>query len=262
MTHPLIQSSFDLFQGQAATICGSLVAKDEYGIDEFTDVDVFFDSSTALHFGLAHAKANGFSLDDWSQRKLTFNHRWGGKRFHVETYRLTDSNGVELNLTHKLLGGNSVRGTASTLLSFDFGLLLVGYDCLADSIEDARLDLRGGFFPEQHAVGGPYPMVPDKARAWVRGEFGQNSAIRQAERTAKYAMRGYDLSLVVPDLVLGYRKAALDQENRGTPNGSALSGIYLKLADLLEDEEWQEIRDGCLALGFDAPVPELQAVFD
>ncbi len=258
----LLEQTFDLFQGQAASIVGSLVSAELYNIDTFSDVDVFFDSSTALHYGIAHAQAAGYELDSFSKRKMTMTHRWGGKRFHVETYRLTNAANVELNLTYKMMGGEPVRGLAAVLLTFDFGFLLAGYDCLADTFEDSFLDLRQGFFPKEYATNGPYPMAPDKRRVWERAEFGQNNAIRQAQRTAKYALRGYDMSAVVPSLVTGYALAAQDQLARETPKGEALADVYLAIKERLEDEEWTEILEACEQLGFNSPVEEMQAVFD
>lgn len=258
----LLEQTFDLFQGQAASIVGSLVAAELYDIDDFSDIDVFFDSTHALHYGVSHAMSQGFKPDAFTRRKLALAHRWGGRRFHVETYRLYGDDGRELNLSHKLLANNPVRTTAGVLLSFDFGFLLAGYDCLASDFDEAFLDLRRGYFPKEYATNGPYPMVPDKGRAWVEGMFGQNSGVRQVHRTAKYALRGYDMSAVIPQLSQGYVHAAQDNLEQDTPRGHALADIYLTINDHLLAEEWQTILDACDQLGFNEPIETLQAVFD
>lgn len=257
----LLELAYCQFQGQAVSITGGLVAGEENGVDEYGDIDLFADSPAALQFALAHAIGKGWRLDDKSARKLTFAHRWGQRPYHVETYRLLGDEG-ELNLSYKTLGKIPVRGTAAVLLTFDFGFLLTGYDCLADSFQEARLDLRGGFFPKEHAAGGPYPMVPDKARAWERGEFGMNTAIRQAQRTAKYALRGYDMSAIVPQLITGYERQSLDQMELCTPKGDAISDIYAAIANTMRFEEWEELLEATSQLTFNAELHEIQAVFD
>ena len=257
----VLRDVFALFQGQAASLVGSAVSANEYGLDTFTDVDVFFADKSALQYGLGLCVAQGWVLHPTSERRLKFTHRWGGKAFHVETYRL-DKDGVELNLTVKLLGGKPVRNTAEVLLSFDFGALLVGYDCLADSFEDARLDLRPAFFPQFDTKSSAYPMVPDKRRAWVRGEFGKYNSFRQAERVAKYAMRGYDMSYVVPDLITGYEQRVEDLQLNPTPHNLALIDIYVQLCEHLDAQEWELVFEAMHELDANAELEELQVVFD
>lgn len=257
----LLEQVYNLFKGQPASLVGSAVSASLYNINTFNDIDVFFDSVEALHYGVATAEAGGYELDNYSKRKLGFSHRWGGKRFHVETYRLTKGD-VELNLSHKLLGGVPVRGTAQVLMSFDFGFLLAGYDCQADTFEDAFLDLRPAYFPKEHAVGGPYPMVLDKGREFVRGNFGTNNALRSAERIAKYALRGYDVSAIKPQMMAGYRAAAEDLLQIGSDEKELLAEIYMTILDHIKFAEWDEIIEACSQLGFNEPVARLQEVFD
>lgn len=258
----LLEQVYDLFQGQPASIAGSLVSAQLYDIDDFTDVDVFFDSSQALHYGLAHAISKGYQLAPQSKRKLGFTHRWGGKSFHVETYRLDSPDGHELNISKKLLGGQPVRTLTGVLHSFDFGFLLAGYDCLMPDFESAWLDLRPAYFPKQMASGEALPMIPDKGRAWAAGEFGQNNAIRQAHRAAKYGLRGYDLMAIAPQLAGGYRIAAADQIERETTEASMLAEAYLSIADLIEFHSWDLLMDACNQLGFNEPIEHIKAVFD
>ena len=258
----LLEQTYNLFQGQPASIAGSLVSAQIYDIDDFTDIDVFFDSSQALHYGLAHAVSQGYTIAKQSKRKLGFTHRWGGKGFHVETYRLDGPDGNELNISKKLLGGQPVRTLTGVLHSFDFGFLLAGYDCLMPTFEDAWLDLRPAYFPKQMAAGEALPMIPDKGRAWVAGEFGQNNAIRQAHRAAKYGLRGYDLTAIAPQLVTGYRIAAEDQLERDTDPAKDLAEAYLAIADLLEFHSWDLLMDSCKQLGFNEPIEHIKAVFD
>lgn len=258
----LLEQAFDLFQGQPASICGSLVAAQLYGIDDFNDVDVFFDSSQALHYGIAHAVSKGYTLAPQSKRKLGFTHRWGGKPFHVETYRLDGPDGTELNVSRKMLGGNEVRTLTGVLHSFDFGFLLAGYDCLMPDFESAWLDLRPAYFPKQMASGEALPMIPDKGRAWVAGEFGRNNAIRQAHRAAKYGLRGYDMTAIAPQLVTGYRVAADDLLAAGSKPKEDLAEAYLAIADLIDFHSWDLLKEACEKLGFNEPVEHIKAVFD
>lgn len=258
----LLEQTYHLFQGQPASIAGSLVAAHLYGIDDFNDVDIFMDSHESLHFALGKLEAEGFELQPASARKMSFTHRWGRNNFHVETYRTFSPEGIEYNLSHKKLGGNSVRTLTGVLHSFDFGFLLAGYDCLAPTFEDAFLDLRLAYFPKEMSSGSALPMIPDKAQAWVRGEFGKNNAIRQAHRTAKYALRGYDMAAVVPQLVTGYQIAAADFIDRDTNESKFMGEIYLAIVEHMLLGDWEGLNDACAQLGFNEPVEHLKAVFD
>ena len=264
----LLEHTYRMFQGQPAAIAGSLVSADLAGIDEFNDVDVFFNSSAALHYALGYATLCGYELDTYSKRKMGFTHRWGNKPFHVETYRLNWHNlssGIsdhELNISFKVLGGKPLRGLSEVLLSFDFGFLLAGYDCLAPTFEDSFLDLRPAYFPEAHASGGPYPLIPQKGREWMAGNFGQNNGIRSAHRLAKYAERGYDMSAIAPQMLSGYEQAAYDLSLTGRDKDSAIADIYLAIVELIKDEDWEEIISACDQLGFNEPIEKLQEVFD
>jgi hypothetical protein len=124
------------------------------------------------------------------------------------------------------------------LESFDFGLLASGYELRNGEFRD----MRGFFFPREQDYR-VLPLLPDRADRWANGLVTQYTGIRQAGRTVKYIEYGYDLSKVLPVLVTGYRIAAAHHADHFDPEKVTLGLIYDRLADHLEDGEFEKVKD-------------------
>ena len=233
-----------------AHIAGSSLAAMKYALipdttvdnQSYNDVDAFMATGEALIAGATRLLNNGYILDDRYSRVY---HRWlkyGFKDWHTNSLPLMhEDTELEVNLIYKLDGGQPVRSLAQVIESFDFGILHTGFDCEAMEWKNMQSYL----FP-QHSQSyyGPLPMMPGRRDTWVQGFISQYQGLRQPGRYMKFVDYGYDMSLVKPDLVLGYRAAdAYLSERTDHPDKVALGTIFGRIAEAIATEEHDPLRE-------------------
>ena len=231
--------------GLPACIAGSAVAAEVYGmtLTNKSDVDVFCYSSESLIAGAQRLLNSGFTLNErfvrvWDRwLKFGFNH-WHTNSIKFEGPRSLDY--LEVNLVHKLIGGNPLNSLAAVLESFDFGLLGVGYDLVSG--RPIKRDMRSYLFPHL-PVDGPLPLMPNKRDAWRQGLISQYNGLREVGRYAKYAQYGYDLSLVKDDLAAGYMAAATYLNGCDKPEKQQLGKIYEVCAIKIQLDEIDDLAE-------------------
>lgn len=228
-----------LLRGKPVFLAGSLVAAETYGLPyAFSDADIFTPSTGSLMATTQYLLCHGYQIDERFERVW---HRWqqyGTRGWHTNSIRLFSSDGVEVNVIHKLIQKNPTTSLSQVLESFDFGLLGVGYD-----LEDnTRRDLRPYLFPGMDLTG-PLPLLPNKRTAWRAGFISQYNGLRQAGRYAKYHGYGYDMSLVKDDLIVGYRNAGAYLTARDKEEKKQLGMIYWSIADYIDEDRISELAE-------------------
>lgn len=225
-------------RGMPAFIAGSVCAEEAYNLTAaHDDVDVFMPSEQALFIGVQRMLDSGYTLEPRHERVWERWQLYGFKRWHTNSLRLLDPNGIKVNVVYKLVDGHPTTSVSQVVESFDFGLLGVGYD-LKTGI---RHDFRQGLFPGMD-VDGPLPLMPNKRANWRGGFISQYNGLREALRYAKYTDYGYDLSLVKLDLVEGWFQAAMYLTQRDDPEKQQLGKIYEVIANRVEADDIDSIR--------------------
>lgn len=225
-----------MFTGLPVFLAGSLVASDEYGIDSFADADVWCPTAEMLIAAGQHALDSGCELDDRFSRVWA---RWlnYGLNWHTNSLKLHTPTDTELNLIYKLNGKKPVNTLAQVLESFDFGLLGVGYNLETNERRDLRPYLFPGF-----DLDGPLPMMPEKRMNWRAGFISRYNGLREAGRYAKYADRGFDMSLVKDDLVHGYKMAEQYLASTEDDDKLQLAQIYAAIAAHIYADNVDELK--------------------
>lgn len=242
--------------GTPAFIAGSCVAAEAHGHPSFHDIDVFVPSQGVLFTTIQQLLDQGYYLDERFDRVWYRWLRYGLKGWHTNSMRLFSMDNVETNVVYKLIDGHPTTSLAQVLESFDFGLLGVGYDIEEGQYRDMRPYLFPGYDPQ---VGGPLPLMPNKRGNWRNGFISRYNGLRQAARLAKYYGYGYDMSLVMDDLVQGYRMAALYHTSQFDEDKQLLGEIYTVLADRIEAGELEELEQAYATLDFN---DELDVIMD
>lgn len=235
-----------LLHRQHACIAGSAVAAETYGLHRsYDDIDVFAYGNSSLISIATLLLDNGFTFasdneamkwDRWLAWDLNMGWKTNSVKLvghsnpHLEDY--------EINVVYKTFEKQPVKRLSMVLESFDFGHLASGYELHSGTYRD----MRPYFFPHESS-NNALPLLPDRQDRWVNGLITQYTGIRQAGRAVKYIGYGYDLSRVVPDLVNGYRIASMHHEGHFDPEKRVLGEIYGRLADHLEDGEFDKIRE-------------------
>lgn len=233
-----IQATASRLHGTPAFIVGSCVAAEQYGKNTFNDLDVFVPTQELLFVVIQKLLDEGYTLDD---RFVRVWHRWqryGTKGWHTNSMRLLSPELTETNIVFKTEGRHPLSSLSQVLESFDFGLLAMGYETEYSMFRDLRGYLFPGLDPD-----GPLPLTPKRRNDWLQGFISQYMGTRQATRVARYALNDYDMSMVIEDVSIGYRNAALYHSSSPKEGADLLSQIYLTLASLLEDEEFEKILD-------------------
>ena len=223
-----------------ACIAGSAVASETYGLplSENSDIDVFCYTEQSLFVGTQRLLDAGFTMNDRFQRVWGRWLKYGTKGWHTNSMRLLSPELTETNIVFKTEGRHPLSSLSQVLESFDFGLLAMGYETEYSMFRDLRDYLFPGLDPD-----GPLPLTPKRRNDWLQGFISQYAGTRQATRVARYALNGYDMSMVIEDVSIGYRNAALYHSSSPKEGADTLSQIYLTLASLLEDEEFEKILD-------------------
>jgi hypothetical protein len=232
--------------GAHGCIAGSAVAAQEYGLlNSYDDIDVFAygNSSlisignTLLERGFTFATPNeGMKWDRW----LAWDMNIGWRTNSVKLVGRIDPaiEPYEVNVVYKTFEKQPVKRLSLVLESFDFGHLATGYELRSGQWRD----MRPYFFPGASSYIS-LPLLPDRQDRWVNGLITQYTGIRQAGRAVKYMGYGYDLSQVTPMLIDGYRIAAAHHADHFDPDKVTLGEIYNRLADHLEDGDFDKIRE-------------------
>jgi hypothetical protein len=235
-----------LLHGSHACIAGSAVAAETYSLPHsYDDIDVFAYGNSSLISIASILLERGFTFatpneqmkyERWLAWDLNIGWRTNSVKLvgHVDP-KLAD---YEVNIVYKTFEKQPVKRLSLVLESFDFGHLATGWDLRNGEYRD----MRPYFFP-QHTSFQALPLLPDRQDRWADGLITQYTGIRQAGRAVKYIGYGYDLSNVIPVLVKGYRIAAQHHVDHFDPEKVALGQIYDRLADHLEDSEFDKIRE-------------------
>jgi hypothetical protein len=218
-------------------ITGSCVAAQQYGIAEFSDVDVFVPTKQVLMTTTQLLLCQGATMNERFDRVWYRWKKYGFNGWHTNSMELHTKTGLKVNLIYKEIGRKPLGSLAEVVQSFDFGFLAMGYSL---EFDDKLRDMRGYLFPTSRP-GGPYPMMEDKRINWIRGFFGQFTGLREPDRYSRFCTRGYDLSLVKPDLIEGYRQSALYHSTLFEEEKRFLAEVWTKLADLIEDDDHDQI---------------------
>jgi len=232
--------------GLPVFLAGSAVAAEQYlNPQGFSDVDFFCRTPETIMAAAQKLIGAGFVLDD---RNESIHHRWmryGMKGWHTNSLKLHSPADIEVNLVFKTIGKKPVQSLAEVLESFDFGLLAIGYD-----LEDGLIfrDMRSFMFPDLPDNAEAFPLMPNKRIAWRRGQFSRYNGTREPWRYSKYASRGFDMSLVKEDLLLGYEEAIEYWTDRGDPEHLQLAEIYTRLHADITANNYKSMLDAGLEI--------------
>lgn len=235
-----------LLHGAHACIAGSAVAAETYSLPHsYDDIDVFAYGNSSL-ISIANSlleKGFTFASDNeamkWD-RWLSWDLNIGWRTNSVKLKGRVDAKleDYEVNVVYKTFEKQPVKRLSLVLESFDFGHLATGWELRTGTWRD----MRPFFFPNNNDFKA-LPLLPDRQDRWANGLITQYTGIRQAGRAVKYHGYGYDLSNVFPVLIEGYRIASGHHANHFDPEKVALGQIYDRLADHLEDGEFDKIAE-------------------
>jgi len=241
-----IKELLGLLGGAHACIAGSAVAAQEYGlVHSYDDIDVFAYgnsslisiANTLLERGFRFASDNeAMKWDRWLAWDLNIGWRTNSVKLVGQVERTTED--YEVNIVYKTFEKQPVKRLSLVLESFDFGHLATGYELRTGQWRD----MRPFFFPGASNYIS-LPLLPDRQERWENGLITQYTGIRQAGRAVKYLGYGYDLSQVMPALITGYRIAAAHHADHFDPEKVTLGAIYDRLADHLEDGEFDKVKE-------------------
>lgn len=230
--------------GMPLFVTGSLVAEYTYGLtDAHADVDIFCPNQNVLFAGATTLLNEGYTIDDSMYRLWR---RWlksGFNHWHTNSLRLHAPDGTEVNFVYKLINNSPTSTLSAVLESFDFGLLATGFDLEtpdATDVFDCYRDMRSYMFPG-HGQGNPLPMMPLRAEAWKAGFFSSYNGLRMTGRYSKYLRYGHDMSLIKPDLVLGYQAGSDYYSQRDDEEKQSLAVLYNRFSELIEEDAIDEL---------------------
>ena len=243
--------------GSPAFIAGSCAAADAHGLTEFHDIDVFVPSQPVLFTTIQRLLDQGYYLDERFDRVWYRWQRYGLKGWHTNSMRLYSMDDVETNIVYKLVDRQPTTSLAQVLESFDFGLLAMGVETETGMYRDMRSYL----FPD-HDPNGPLPMMPNKRNNWRQGFISRYNGLREGARLAKYYGYGYDMSLVVDDMVQGYKMAATYHLAQYDEDKQLLGQIYTALADRISTGDLDELGTAYNTLDFNDPLDEIMEALE
>lgn len=200
---------------------------------EFNDIDVF--TNTESYFMLMGALLHkGYTVQPNYERTPVRQLARGFGRWKTNSLRLMHPNGYEVNIVCKFEDRAEVDDLYSTLLSFDWGGLLMGYDEFG-----VFHDLRQAVFPL--VTNGDYGMVPARAASIGKGYMGEYIAARMFGRVAKLGSRGYTIDRFASEVNAGY--AVLSKHYQGFPDAKhqALASFYYDVQGLIAAKDWAQL---------------------
>lgn len=219
----------------------------------YTDVDLFAPSDVAYAAAIATLLNKGYAIEDdkftksW-KRQLKI----GVGKWHTNSMKLLDQHtGTEVNVVYKKVDGHQTTRLSQVLESFDFGLLAVGYE-----VENGKFyDMRSYFFGPGAHQRDALPLLPYREDHLSQGFMSQFIMLRTAGRYARYAHQyGYDLTLVKPVLVDGYRNYSSYKLDRTKDEDQTLGQIASAIAQHIEFDEFDEL------LKFEGDLPKADSI--
>lgn len=230
-------------KGLPAYLTGSSVSAEIYEKpNAYTDIDLFVPNEIAYAAVVATLLSRGYAPEDdkfvksWN-RQL----KMGIGRWHTNSMKLLDqATGTEVNVIYKLVDNHPTTRLSQVLESFDFGILAMGYETETGVLSD----MRQYFFGPGAEDGRPLGLLPYREEHLRQGFMSQFLMLRTAGRYSRYANEyGYDLSLVKPVLVEGYKNYASYKANRTKPDDITLGSIAAALAQHIEFDEFTELAE-------------------
>lgn len=226
------------------------------------DVDLFTPSTGVFISAVQILIDSGCTVDTDNDHDLVWYRykHYGMKDWGNYSIKLHTRSDIQVNVVHKIHNGHATTTLHEALGSFDMGLLGLGWDLRLRTFHD----LRGYWFGDRYDLdGSTFPGVPERMDVWKKGEFSQHTGLRQGYRYADYTVnKGYDLHLMTPDLIEGYENKAARLAGRKKADKVLLSEIYARTAQLLKQDQLQELLDSYKLLEFDNPLDEiLEALF-
>ena len=247
-----------LLAGEPVFLAGSLVAEQTYGkVDAHSDVDLFVPTAQVMMTTGQLLLDHGYKLDDRFARVWVRWKRYGFKSWHTNSLRLLSPSGMETNLVYKLTGGHPASSLAQVLESFDFGLLGTGYDLESNTYRDMRPFLFPGLDPD-----GPLPLMPNKRSDWRNGFISRYNGLREVGRYAKYHSRGYDMSLVKDDMVMGYYAAEMYLSTHFDPEQRQLGVIYGAIGQHIDADNIVQLEQASKELNYNDSLDEIMATLE
>lgn len=237
-----------VLHGHHACLAGSAVAAKQYGLlHSYDDIDVFAYGNSSLIAIVTTLTEKGFEFaseneamkfERWLAWDLNIGWRTNSVKLRGYVNGPNPIEPYEVNVVYKTFEKQPVKRLSMVLESFDFGHLAQGFELRTGEFRD----MRPYFFPD-HASYKALPLLPDRADRWRNGLITQYTGIRQAGRAVKYQQYGYDMTNVLPDLIKGYRIAAFHHSDHFDPEKVVLGQIYDRLADHLEDGDFDKIKE-------------------
>lgn len=235
-------------------LAGSLIGGLMYD-KPYTDADIFCASPVAASAGVQLMLDNGGVLDEKAARTWDNWQQGGMDGWHTNSITVELLNGLEVNLIYKTIGNHPLDTIEKVLGSFDFGYVAAGYDLELRTFHDGR-EFWFGKGVDLNRLG----MLPQRRKMWLKAKVGRYTGVRQAQRFAKFGLRGYDMSLVAPVLVQGYRTTAAHYLTKDDPEYAQYAPLYLAFAQLIELEDLQGIEDAFKVMQPHDPVASMMGV--
>lgn len=206
----------------------------------YSDIDLFCASPESLIAGVERYRAEGYKLEDRSERVYARAMKFGFGDWHTNSIKL-QGHGHDINLIYKTNGRHPVNSLAQVLESFDFGFLAIGFDCR----DQQWRDMRGFYFPgyDPKNVDQALTLLPERRDSWRGGFISQYQGLRMIIRYIKYVDYGYNMDAINDDLIAGYRAAGAYNAGRiDKPELVTLGKIYNRAADLVQIGDIDALR--------------------
>ena len=242
-----------LLAGRPGYLVGSSVAGAIYDRD-FSDVDVFVPSVAALSSITQFLLSSHAVLDAQEERKWSRWNDYGLGDWSTNSIKIETLSGIEVNVVYKVVNKTPLTTLHGVLGSFDFGYVAMGYDLKDNTFHDGREFWFGKGCDFNHLG-----MLPDRARQWRNASLSRYTGVRQGERFAKFARRGYDMKPSIDALVTGYRCTAAHYQTKDDPEYQVYAPLYLELANLIEAYDIDALLYAYQGLQKHDPVTSLSA---
>jgi hypothetical protein len=199
-------------------------------------VDLFAASPVALAGMVQMFLDNGATLDTRNEAIWSRWSRYGiGENWKTHSIRMHSKEDIELNLVYKTEGRIPLRTTDMVLSSFDFGMLLIGYDCRTGRWKDKRLSEFPG--EDKWKLG----LAPEKEFDWVRGFFAPWIGLRQSWRWAVNIERNAPVERATLPLAIGYEVKGSYLIDKKRAYDQSLGEVYLRMADRIRNGDTAEL---------------------
>jgi hypothetical protein len=233
-------------QGLRCYLTGSAASaadKEVRGVHGFEkswhDVDLFVGSENEWVRSIQFLIDRGYEFCDRMEMLWFRVLHYGTKNWHTNSMRLTNPEGIEVNVIYKTQGRHPTSSLSQVIETFDFGLLSLGWETETGTFRDARSYQFPGL-----DIDGPLPLLPWRREQIKLGHFREHQGLRTFGRVQRYFDEyGYDGDAVLPDIVDGYSAAAGFYLNRTKPEHLVLGRIYENVAMLIEAKEWAKVKE-------------------